>query len=746
MVGTAVAPPIDVWAALSTAGQPLDPVLRNRFEPRFGHLFSDVRVHRDEVAGRAANSLAAQAFTVGRHVVFAPGAYDPSSAPGRRLIAHELAHVVQQGAAPPESDGLVVQRQEAGAAPTPSPPRPPPRRINVDVLGSDIPVGSSIVLAAASALGVDIRVNSLDDMIGQLEARTGTGACVQDLQIWNHAAPGYQEVYGSGGMKLPAGAAHSGFSAGWLFDPSHQPALTRFRNVLCCGATMRWRGCGSVGIQTASGVRSDEERVAHRERYGRYGDRFQTAADVAAHGGSLFAATLGQVDARLWADATCATITASTDFNLVGPNEPGGSSVQYGGTNLLIAPEPGECTCDAATRRPAGGAPTLGHLYERETALRAAVIGADHEWDLHLRRVRNPGHAPPDGRTASQVLADSMLRLVLIVSRRLTLPAPLTPKPDDQVRPRLDRGTGGDRAQAAVYSNLAFCEPDNYWRWLVVSPGIFVSTPEFTAGILLHELRHAADITVAAATYQRDHRLPPGTPTAAQCQPASPADIATWTDPWGTHVRDFIDFWHRGLSATRHLEIAMGEREVFQDRWTVQEKLDWLRGILEVLPPRVPGTVALPGEDAVNSLFTNAGPALRQGIVSVFREPLEQLLQPVTTAGGGTAARHASCDRLFTQFTHFRPIALQVFAYYSSAGGGRFVPSSAATARSWRRQSRGCLPAGSLTWPRRRSGRRQTATVVAAAAEDADSDHVCCARPGLVRRRPPAAARTGQLF
>ncbi len=58
--------------------------------------FSDVRVHTDPAAGRAAEALGASAFTSGRHIVFAPRAFDPASPSGRRLLAHELAHVVQQ--------------------------------------------------------------------------------------------------------------------------------------------------------------------------------------------------------------------------------------------------------------------------------------------------------------------------------------------------------------------------------------------------------------------------------------------------------------------------------------------------------------------------------------------------------------------------------------------------------------------------------------------------------------------------
>jgi hypothetical protein len=85
---------------LNSSGEPLSSETRAFFEPRFGHDFGRVRVHRDNAAAASAHEVAAHAYTVGQHVVFARGRYDPSSAGGRALLAHELAHVVQQRQAP----------------------------------------------------------------------------------------------------------------------------------------------------------------------------------------------------------------------------------------------------------------------------------------------------------------------------------------------------------------------------------------------------------------------------------------------------------------------------------------------------------------------------------------------------------------------------------------------------------------------------------------------------------------------
>jgi hypothetical protein len=86
------------FASRLGAGAPLDGASRAFFEPRFGHDFGSVRVHAGPQAVVAAARVRARAFTLGRDVVFGAGAYDPASESGKRLLAHELTHVVQQGA------------------------------------------------------------------------------------------------------------------------------------------------------------------------------------------------------------------------------------------------------------------------------------------------------------------------------------------------------------------------------------------------------------------------------------------------------------------------------------------------------------------------------------------------------------------------------------------------------------------------------------------------------------------------
>src|SRR5829696_1243776 len=96
----------------SDAGMPLDLVIRRFMEPRIGHDFSKVRIHIDSKAAESARLVGAQAYTVGSDIVFGLGQFSPHTSYGRRLLAHELTHVVQQ------FKGITqgIQRQPAVAA------------------------------------------------------------------------------------------------------------------------------------------------------------------------------------------------------------------------------------------------------------------------------------------------------------------------------------------------------------------------------------------------------------------------------------------------------------------------------------------------------------------------------------------------------------------------------------------------------------------------------------------------------
>ena len=85
-------------SAVRSGGQPLPEFVRAFFELRFGTDFDQVRVHSDVKAAEVARVVDARAFTMGRNVVFGEGEYTPETISGRRLLAHELTHTIQQGA------------------------------------------------------------------------------------------------------------------------------------------------------------------------------------------------------------------------------------------------------------------------------------------------------------------------------------------------------------------------------------------------------------------------------------------------------------------------------------------------------------------------------------------------------------------------------------------------------------------------------------------------------------------------
>lgn len=90
--------PLIVQEVLRSPGQPLEAEALEFMESRFGYDFSQVRVHTDTKASDSARSVNARAYTVGRDIVFGVGEYAPHSPEGKRLLAHELSHTVQQGA------------------------------------------------------------------------------------------------------------------------------------------------------------------------------------------------------------------------------------------------------------------------------------------------------------------------------------------------------------------------------------------------------------------------------------------------------------------------------------------------------------------------------------------------------------------------------------------------------------------------------------------------------------------------
>jgi hypothetical protein len=99
-------PPSPVAQTLRSVGKPLDAGTKSFMESRFGHDFSQVRVHTDSQAAQSAKSVQAHAYTVGQDIAFGEGKYQPGTSQGQRLLAHELAHTVQQRGLQRSADNL----------------------------------------------------------------------------------------------------------------------------------------------------------------------------------------------------------------------------------------------------------------------------------------------------------------------------------------------------------------------------------------------------------------------------------------------------------------------------------------------------------------------------------------------------------------------------------------------------------------------------------------------------------------
>ena len=195
------------------------------FEHRLGHDFGDVRIHADERAAASADAVSAHAYAVGRDVVFARGAYEPETAPGRRLLAHELAHVVQQAG----GDGRLsaaapaVQRQ--------------PRRPYIDRIDVNLAPSQNASLhwrgAAPASPGSDSFTVSTGKGYGDPgdPPDTCSRACCDDAST--QCAPPWNQPRRRGACCTPFGTFYTGTRRpehnGWLYWTPVEPLHTAYR-------------------------------------------------------------------------------------------------------------------------------------------------------------------------------------------------------------------------------------------------------------------------------------------------------------------------------------------------------------------------------------------------------------------------------------------------------------------------------------------------------------------------------------
>jgi len=394
---------------LRGGGEPLSAELRSYFEPRMGNDFSGVRVHTNPEAAGTASALNALAFTSGRNIFFGAGNYAPGSAEGKRLLAHELVHVVQQR----DSHAVVMRSTGSASSGSGAPAGPPatgtssataPARINADVLSAANPE-DFLVRAAAEALGTDIRVRSMVDMVDQLEHLTAGNTCLARLSIYNHGNPDWQLASGgSHSTKAqPAtvsGVHDEGFSLNWLTNSGNQGTLNRMRHAFCCSPTVNWYGCSTAGVWAEGGERTADEVRQSSERYtGVLGNFYHDVAEAAAHGATSFRA-IGPVNVQSWSNALCSTVNAATDFNNWQTTGSGVvRTVIHGGQMVAYSPERSiGCACDATSGRLTGSAPTAAELGQHATELREQALHPLYE---QTRSVLGT-HVTPPTETADQ--------------------------------------------------------------------------------------------------------------------------------------------------------------------------------------------------------------------------------------------------------------------------------------------------------------------------------------------------------
>jgi hypothetical protein len=127
-----------------SAGHPLDINTRSFFESRFRHDFSAVRIHTDSSAERSASDLRANAYALGSDIFFAAGKYAPGTDDGRRLLAHEMTHTVQQSRSGAESAESILQRQNVTVGRTHDPMEAEADRVADSVMRSPEPATANI--------------------------------------------------------------------------------------------------------------------------------------------------------------------------------------------------------------------------------------------------------------------------------------------------------------------------------------------------------------------------------------------------------------------------------------------------------------------------------------------------------------------------------------------------------------------------------------------------------------------------
>jgi hypothetical protein len=245
--------PASVGRALRSPARPVEPALRAELEDRFGEDFSAVRMHTGPEAASAASAIGAAAFTSGQDIVFAAGGYAPGTAAGRRMLAHELAHVVQQRTAGP---GVLQRAPDAsGSEPLVCVAEPEAEAPVCEAVPADQPVAAPLPPVGT----LDERVDRFKSLV-KITAIHRLMANQQNLAQWKDLV----------GRVIPAGdlsalgLVQSGGAAPYLeLQGIHDPLVREVRANQVIG---RFRACTGCHLENyVWGTRQEREALGGRE-------------------------------------------------------------------------------------------------------------------------------------------------------------------------------------------------------------------------------------------------------------------------------------------------------------------------------------------------------------------------------------------------------------------------------------------------------------------------------------------------
>jgi hypothetical protein len=210
--GAAHYAPAIVHDVLRSSGRPLDVQTRAHFEPHFGHDFGRVRVHNDSRAAQSASAVNALAYTIGPNIVFGQSKFEPATKAGQALIAHELAHVVQQGQVGAGDQRLAIDVD-----------RQSPAEAEADRIERQV---SSNRIANAGPVPRDVKLQRKLDVRNPKDLipnPTGKGVA----QTNGATAEGYlQSICPGGSVTVDAGSGNVNLSSGYCIPVSLPPGVS----------------------------------------------------------------------------------------------------------------------------------------------------------------------------------------------------------------------------------------------------------------------------------------------------------------------------------------------------------------------------------------------------------------------------------------------------------------------------------------------------------------------------------------